>query len=162
MDGSVLTFVRAPGDTPNEPAARIKTESREMAMKKRQLLVLPGDFAICRLPHRSPIPPWATTPDAPLFVVTRTPSELSIICPENNVPDDRSDFSCSTGWHCLKIDETFELDEPGVMVSIAAPLAEAGLSVFAEATYETDYFLVNSLDSALSLLRGLGHEIRGL
>ena len=62
-------------------------------------------------------------------------------------------------WRCLKLEGPFELDEPGVMVSMAEPLATAGLSVFAEATYDTDYLLVNDIEVAITTLRQLGHEV---
>jgi hypothetical protein len=38
------------------------------------------------------------------------------------------------------------------MASIAAPLAAAGLTLFAVSTYDTDYVLVKDLDAALAAL----------
>jgi len=44
-----------------------------------------------------------------------------------------------------KIDEgPLELDQTGVLASIAAPLSAGGIPVFAVSTYDTDYFLVRA------------------
>jgi hypothetical protein len=53
------------------------------------------------------------------------------------------------------------LDLVGILASIANPLAEAGLSIFAVSTYDTDYVLVKSavLDSAVAVLQGAGHSV---
>jgi hypothetical protein len=44
---------------------------------------------------------------------------------------------------------------------MASPLAEAGISLFALSTYETDYILVAEaeLERALAVLTRFGHEI---
>lgn len=50
----------------------------------------------------------------------------------------------------------------GILLSIADPLAKAGLSIFAISTYDTDYVLVKARDlpAALTALREAGHQIR--
>jgi hypothetical protein len=52
--------------------------------------------------------------------------------------------------------------EIGILSSLTAPLAAAGVSVFAISTYETDYLLVKeaSLERAQSSLRSEGFRIR--
>ena len=49
----------------------------------------------------------------------------------------------------------------GILASLTQPLAEAGLSVFAISTYDTDYLLVRdvTLGEALATLRDAGHRI---
>jgi hypothetical protein len=49
----------------------------------------------------------------------------------------------------------------GVLVTLARPLAEAGVSVFVISTYDTDYLLVKEerLDLALAVLAESGHEV---
>ena len=49
----------------------------------------------------------------------------------------------------------------GVLASLAAPLVEAGISVFAVSTFDTDYLLVKEKDlaSAVDALRRRGHTI---
>jgi hypothetical protein len=50
----------------------------------------------------------------------------------------------------------------GVLASLTAPLAEAGISVFAVSTHDTDYLLVQEKDLAATLdaLRRQGHTVR--
>jgi hypothetical protein len=103
------------------------------------------------------IPTWAVT--APFCSITSTPDELSIVCPERHVP---LETTCERGWRALKFEGPLDLELTGVLVSVAAPLAEAGVSVFAIATYDTDYVLVreSQLDLAGSVLSERGHVVR--
>ena len=50
----------------------------------------------------------------------------------------------------------------GVLSSLATPLAEAGISIFAVATYDTDYLLVRDedLQEATKALEAAGHRVR--
>ena len=121
------------------------------------LSVFPQTFAICRLHPDGVIPPWALIGD---FVsLTRTREELSIVCPQENVP---ADAQAERGWLCLKVEGPFDFSVSGVHASLALPLAEANISVLAIATYETDYLLVreNDLDTAISALEGAGHTLQ--
>ena len=51
---------------------------------KLSLLVLDDTLAICSLKRDSPLPAWATSSD--FYSITRTYDELSIVCPQANVP----------------------------------------------------------------------------
>lgn len=131
-------------------------------MKKPQsyaltLSVREEKLAVCSIGPESEIPAWAV--DGPFFSLTRTEDELSIICPEACVP---SDVACEKGWRALKLEGPFDFDMTGVLVSVTAPLAEAGVSVLAIATYETDYVLVreDQLGAALSVLARVGHTVQ--
>ena len=124
----------------------------------RTLSVLPGYFSICRLKPNDVIPEWALLRNVDFFVITQTREELSIICPQQNVPNDDTTIA-DKNWRCLKLEGPFEMDEPGVMASLVSPLAEAGISVFAEATYDTDYLVVNQLDKAVQVFENMGHTI---
>ena len=50
----------------------------------------------------------------------------------------------------------------GVLASLASPLADAGISIFAVSTYDTDYLLVqeDKLDAAITVLATHGHVTR--
>ena len=122
-----------------------------------RLSMLDERLAVCRLEARAEIPPWAT--GAPFFCVTRTPDELSIICPEERVP---AGITCEPGWRAFKLEGAFDFGLVGVLSSVAAPLAESEVGILAIATYETDYVLVqgSQLDLAVAALRGRGHEVR--
>jgi hypothetical protein len=45
---------------------------------------------------------------------------------------------------------------------MAAPLADAGVPIFAVSTYDTDYVLVREVDlnGAIGLLRKAGHSVK--
>jgi len=49
----------------------------------------------------------------------------------------------------------------GILASLTAPLAEAGVSIFAISTYDTDYLLLaeKDLDSAITALEDAGHTV---
>lgn len=121
------------------------------------LSVLGERLVVCRLDIEAEIPAWATR--ASFCSVTRTPDELSVVCPEGDVPDG---VMCERGWRALKLEGPFDLSLTGILVSVVGPLAEAGISVFAIATYETDYVLVTEqqLDFAASALAERGHVVR--
>jgi uncharacterized protein len=53
------------------------------------------------------------------------------------------------------------LSEVGVLASLVAPLAAAGVSVFTISTFDTDYLLVQSIQllEALTTLRNAGHTV---
>lgn len=121
------------------------------------LTTLHERLAVCRLGPASGIPPWATA--ASLFSITRTEDELSIVCPEEFVPEE---VGCEIGWRAFKLEGPFEFSLVGVLSSVAAPLAESGVGIFAVSTYDTDYVLVKDvhLELATAALRGWGHEVR--
>ena len=67
----------------------------------------------------------------------------------------------------MKLEGLFVLSLAGIMVSAAEPLAEAGINIFAIATYETDYLLVKEerLELAASTLTDadmLSGGVRGM
>jgi uncharacterized protein len=122
-----------------------------------RLSVFRERLSVCRLEPRAEIPPWATA--APFFCVTRTPEELSIVCPEERVP---GGVACERGWRAFKLEGPFDFGLVGVLASVAAPLAESDVGILAIATHDTDYVLVKEeqLDLATSALRERGHEVR--
>lgn len=109
-----------------------------MTTERITLSLLPGSYAVVRLDAASPWPAWAL--DAPGFVaLTRTAEELSIICRQEVVPVGAQSRG---GWRALIVHGPFPFDAVGVLASLAGPLAEAGVSVLAVSTYDTDYLLV--------------------
>jgi hypothetical protein len=119
--------------------------------------VLPGVFAVCRLAPGEAVPAWVTGEFAS---VTRTPDELSIICPAERVP---LDVRADRDWRVLKIAGPFAFSTVGVLASLAAPLAQAGISLLTISTYDTDYLLVkhDALERAVAVLGATGHQLVG-
>jgi hypothetical protein len=126
------------------------------ATRHLELTVLPERFAISRFAADAPIPPWAT--QGPFFSVTRTGDELSLVTELSTVP---AGIQSQPGWRVLKVHGPFVLSEIGVLASLAAPLAEEKISLFAVSTFDTDYLLVASetLPAAIAALERVGHTI---
>jgi hypothetical protein len=121
------------------------------------LVVLPDTLAICRLAPDAAIPQWAASVEK-FLTVSRTPEELSITVVQSAVP---AGVRCERDYRALRVRGQLPPDLVGILLSIAEPLAQAGLSIFAISTYDTDYVLVKERDLAapLKALRGAGHQI---
>ena len=115
-----------------------------------------GEFAVCRLPATEPVPAWAGS--AVFSSVTRTADELSVMCPAAQVPPGTQ---AERDWRLLKVAGLLDFAMVGVLASITAPLAQAGISLLAVATFDTDYVLVKAerLDEALRVLEAAGHTV---
>ena len=118
--------------------------------------VMAEPLAVCRLDAGAPVPAWATA--APFYAVARTADELSVVCAEARVPDG---VTASRGWRALQLRGPFPCELVGVLLAVAAPLAEAGVSIMPIATYDTDYVLVREgqLAAALAALGRAGHTV---
>ena len=136
----------------------MKAGLSESTGSELSLAVLEGRLSVCRLDARAEVPAW--TAGASFFSVTRTEDELSVVCPEAEVPEG---IIHEKGWRALKLEGPFEFSMVGILSSVAAPLAEAGVSIFAVSTFDTDYVLVREgqLDLAVDALHEHGHEVRG-
>jgi hypothetical protein len=121
-----------------------------------RLQLLDPVFAVCRLAHDAPVPPWAAA--GPFLALTRTEDELSVVCRRDAVPEG---VRCEPGWRCLRVAGPMAFSLVGVLASLLTPLAEAGVSVFAVSTFDTDYVLLKEDDlvRALAALRQAGHSL---
>jgi putative acetyltransferase len=146
----LIHFRKRLGTTTAEPARR------SVAANRFRLLVEEGAFAVCRLASASPLPAWAT--GGAFFSITGTAEELSVVCREAFVPEG---MVCERDWRCLRVAGPLAFSMVGVLSSLTAPLAKAGISVFAVSTFDTDYMLVKAADvnRALAALRTAGHEV---
>lgn len=126
------------------------------AARRFTLDVLPGEFAVCRLAADAPVPAWAT--GGPFVSVTRTADELSVVCPAAGVP---TGARHEPGWRCLRLAGPIPFTEVGVLAALLAPLATAGVGVFAVSTFDTDYILVKAADlgRATDALRGADYAV---
>ena len=115
-----------------------------------------GSYAICRMSPGDSLPPWVV--NGTFFSVTRTPTALSVVCDVASVP---SDVKADAPWSALAVRGPLDLNMTGVLAGLATPLANAGISIFAVSTYDTDYVLVRShdMDRAVRVLRAAGHNI---
>ncbi len=120
------------------------------------LQLIPGEFAVCRLPPDSSVPSWLGS--GMFSSVTRTVDELSIICPTAQVPPG---IKHEAGWRLLKFQGPFAFTETGILASVLAPLAAAKIGILATATFDTDYVLLKAsrLEVALRTLEVAGHTV---
>ena len=117
----------------------------------------PGHYAVCRLQPQLPLPAWATASQSGILSLTRTPSELSIVCPASIVPPDTQ---AQPGWACLELIGPFPFSLTGILASFLQPLAQAAIPIFALSTFDTDWVLVpeTHLANALQALHAAGHN----
>lgn len=111
---------------------------------------------MCRLPADAAVPDWAG--QGSFFAVTRTRDELSIVVPQAQAP---SDARQERDFRALKVAGPLDFSAVGVLASLTGPLAQAGISLFALSTFDTDYVLVRERDlpRALAALRAAGHTV---
>nr|WP_231703851.1 ACT domain-containing protein [Arthrobacter sp. zg-Y179] len=125
--------------------------------------VLAGDYVIARLPPAAEIPAAllsAALPDG-FISVTRTPQELSIVCPAALAP---ADAEIDGTWAAFYASGPIPFGLTGVVASLVAPLSAAGCPVFVVSTFDGDVLMVPSpqYDQALALLRAAGHTLPGV
>ena len=128
------------------------------------LAVLAEPLSVLRFPADADVPEWALHAGS-FASVTRTADELSVVCATARVPSTPSPAGTERddGWRALKVVGPFAFTEVGVLLQVAAPLAAAGISILAMATFDTDYVLVQEtqLARAVAELRAAGHTVRG-
>jgi hypothetical protein len=122
-----------------------------------RLELLDGRLAVCRLDPDAPVPDWAWR--GPVASVTRVAGELSVVCAEDAPPDG---VLAERGWRAYHVEGPMPFTLTGVVSSLTAPLAAAGVGVFVLSTYDTDFVLVKEadLEAASAALRAAGHEVR--
>lgn len=123
-----------------------------------ELTVEPGRLAVCRLPPTAPTADWMWT--GAIASVTRRAEELSVVCGEAAVPES---IRVEAGWRALTVAGPLDFALTGILAELATVLSEAGISIFALSTYDTDVLLVraDALVRAVSALEEAGHKVRG-
>jgi hypothetical protein len=121
------------------------------------LEILPDRYAICRLDRDQPVP--ENLLGMRFVAIARTDDELSIVCPEPAAP---AGARIETGWRCLRVHGNLPFEATGILASLAAPLARAGIPIFAVATFDTDYVLVkvDHFERTIAALEEAGHRVR--
>lgn len=122
------------------------------------LRLLDTRFAIFRLPPGEQ-PPYLAGLRGELVMVTRTADEVTVICPEPELPPQ---VQAEHDWRALKVEAPFELASAvGVLTALTGPIAAAGIAIFAISTWATDYILVRNdrLPEAIAALRQAGHAV---
>jgi hypothetical protein len=127
-----------------------------MSRPRLSLVILRDLFAVCRLRADENIPDWALS--GSFCSLTRTADELSIVCPQELVPEE---VEAVRGWKSLKVEGKLDFNLVGILSSLTSSLAEVGISIFTISTYDTDYLFVKErdLDRGVAALRKAGHHV---
>ncbi len=105
----------------------------------------------------SDVPSWVDRSKG-FTSVTRTDDELSVICTFDDVPEG---VPMEGPWRAFRVQGPIVMTLIGVVASLAGALADAGISIFAISTFDTDYILVHEpdFDAAVGALTKAGHVV---
>lgn len=124
-----------------------------------RIIAKDGDYSVYRFEADAPLPD-ALSRTIPFSSVTRTERELSVVGPEGAFPGADAQ---ENGWTLWEVEGPLDFGMIGVLSSITAPLAAAGISVFTVSTFDTDYILwkLDKAAAAVRALRSAGFEVEG-
>ncbi|GAA3713044.1 ACT domain-containing protein [Microlunatus aurantiacus] len=110
-------------------------------------------------PHDS-VPRWALDEnhETPFWSVSRTEDELSIICAYQALP---GTVTAVGPFAAFSIDGPLDHSLIGVLAGLTAPLADAGISILAQSTFDTDWILVPVAQAghAIEVWEAAGHTV---
>jgi hypothetical protein len=128
-------------------------------MRRLAIDVQAGEYAVARLAANAPTPANLLDPRSPALVsITRTPTELSVICPADLAPEDAE---VEAGWRLLTVRGPLAFTLTGIIAALSSELAAAGVALFSLSTFDTDHILVrgDELARAVEALQASGHEV---
>ena len=133
-------------------------QARDADPRALRLTVGPDTLSVSRLDPQDPVPDWAHQASG-LASITRTSDELSIVCRSEAVPEG---VTTHGPFRALTVVGPLDFSLTGILSGLATALAEAGVSLFAMSTYDTDILLVpaSQLDTARAALTAAGHSVR--
>lgn len=129
----------------------------KMSQHSIELQILPGDYSVLKYPVGTVL----SKPLRPsLYKECLTPEELSVVCEASSVQPGYE--KAESGWRGLRVVGSLDFALTGVLASIARPLAEAEISIFAISTFDTDYILVknDNIGRAQTTLENAGFKFR--
>lgn len=126
-----------------------------LTMPALNLSLLEATYSVCRLPAGSPV---AAPSPGSFSLLVQAIEETTLVCPADQTPPESQ---IDASWRCFRIEQSFDFSVPGILASVLAPLAKAGIGIFATSTFSTDYVLVKAEDAerAVAALRDAGHAV---
>lgn len=97
--------------------------------------------------------------DSSFFSVTRTADEVSVVGPQP------LDGARTEGpWRAFRVAGVLDFSLTGVLHALTESLADAGISVFVQSTFDTDYILVRdeAAVAAVDAWVAAGHTVTAL
>lgn len=118
-----------------------------------KLIALPGVLWISRLDADAQV---AVSHSSPFFSVTRTADEVSVVGPQA-----QEGARTEGPWRAFGVAGVLDFSLTGVLHELTGPLADAGISVFVQSTFDSDYILIREdrADAAVRAWRAAGHEV---
>ena len=119
-----------------------------------RLQIIEGKFSVCKVENLR-----AVNFNVPWLFVGKTDVEISVVCLTADVP--HATLAREDGWRALRVAEPMNVGLTGVLAGISTVLAQAGISIFAVSTFDTDYILIKgeNLGLAQSALEAGGYTI---
>jgi hypothetical protein len=126
------------------------------AAEELELFLLRGRFAICQLAPGTPLPD--RPPQAPLWSVTESDGEVSLVLPEEFA---ERRWRVESGYRCLLVRGPLPFSAVGILARLSTALAEARVPLFALSTFDTDFLLVpdEHLPAAIDALQRCGCRV---
>ena len=119
-----------------------------------RLQIIEGKFSVCKVENLR-----AVNFNVPWLFVGKTDVEISVVCLTADVP--HATLAREDGWRALRVAEPMDFGLTGVLAGISTVLAQAGISIFAVSTFDTDYILIKAenLGLAQTALEAGGYTI---
>jgi len=119
-----------------------------------RLQIIEGKFSVCKVENLR-----AVNFNVPWLFVGKTDAEISVVCLTADVP--HATLAREDGWRALRVAEPMDFGLTGVLAGISTVLAQAGISIFAVSTFDTDYILIKAenLGLAQTALEAGGYSI---
>ncbi|MGH2341458.1 ACT domain-containing protein [Segnochrobactraceae bacterium EtOH-i3] len=119
-----------------------------------KLRMIPGRYAVARLPPEAPVPAWVAGPG--FRAVVWAEDELTLVCAEARVP---AEVEAERDWVCLRTLGPFDFQASGIVHALIGPLSTNGIGVFVVCTFDGEHLLVAARDAtrARTLLEAAGH-----
>lgn len=129
----------------------------EMEEKQSVQIVLEpleARLSVCKVPDYSGV-----DLSMPFCFTGATDEELSLVCPEEMVPENAAERD--DGWRAMRITGILDFSLIGILAGISGVLADAGIGIFAISTFNTDYILTKEeyFTAALAALKQAGYQV---
>ena len=150
--------------TRRSAVSRLEKKGDKSAMGLLNLEVLPGSYAVHRLPKNSPMPDLSCLDSTNFVTFCRTKDEVSLIMDE-----DAAKKMCSLiptlesrcCYACIKVNEDMMIDKVGMLAGLSTLLASVDIPLVTVSTYETFCVLMENahLEKVIERLSIAGHTV---